>query len=47
MIDYMFLNECLKDLLLMNYFCVVIDEVYERSVYIDFLFGMIKKCLLQ
>lgn len=45
MTDHMLLNECLKDPLLMNYSCVVIDEAHERSVYTDLLLGMIKKCL--
>lgn len=47
MTDHMLLNECLKDPLLMNYSCVVIDEAHERSVYTDLLLGMIKKCLPQ
>nr|XP_022344534.1 ATP-dependent RNA helicase DEAH12, chloroplastic-like [Crassostrea virginica] len=45
MTDHMLLNECLKDPLLMNFSCVVIDEAHERSVYTDLLLGMIKKCL--
>eukprot|EP00105_Crassostrea_gigas_P035389 XP_019919537.1 PREDICTED: ATP-dependent RNA helicase DEAH12, chloroplastic-like [Crassostrea gigas] len=47
MTDHMLLNECLKDPLLINYSCVVIDEAHERSVYTDLLLGMIKKCLPQ
>ncbi|XP_061196391.1 uncharacterized protein LOC133204660 [Saccostrea echinata] len=47
MTDHMLLNECLKDPLLMDFSCVVIDEAHERSVYTDLLLGMIKKCLPQ
>ncbi|XP_061196390.1 uncharacterized protein LOC133204659 [Saccostrea echinata] len=47
MTDHMLLNECLKDPLLMNFSCIVIDEAHERSVYTDLLLGMIKKCLPQ
>ena len=47
MTDHMLLNECLKDPLLKDFSCVVIDEAHERSVYTDLLLGMIKKCLSQ
>ncbi|XP_056015286.1 uncharacterized protein LOC125676304 isoform X1 [Ostrea edulis] len=47
MTDHMLLNECLKDPLLSEFSCVVIDEAHERSIYTDLLLGMIKKCLPQ
>ncbi|XP_048779374.2 uncharacterized protein LOC125682827 [Ostrea edulis] len=47
MTDHMLLNECLKDPLLSEFSCVVIDEAHERSIYTELLLGMIKKCLPQ
>lgn len=45
MTDHTLLNECLKDQLLKEYSCIIIDEAHERSIYTDILLGMIKKCL--
>ncbi|XP_061196392.1 uncharacterized protein LOC133204662 [Saccostrea echinata] len=45
MTDHTLLNECIKDPLLNDYSCIIIDEAHERSIYTDLLLGMIKKCL--
>lgn len=47
MTDHTLLNECLKDQLMKEYSCIIIDEAHERSIYTDILLGMIKKCLHQ
>ena len=47
MTDYSLLNECIKDPLLSNYSCLIIDEAHERSIHTDVLLAFIKKCLPQ
>ncbi len=41
--DRSLLNEIVKDKLLKNYDCVVIDEAHERSLNADLLFGFLKE----
>lgn len=42
MIDGMFLREVIGDFLFFRYVVVILDEVYERIVYIDVFFGVVK-----
>ena len=44
--DHILLNECIRDRLLSEYSCIIIDEAHERSVHTDLLLGMIKHCLI-
>ncbi|XP_045199869.2 uncharacterized protein LOC123554061 [Mercenaria mercenaria] len=45
MTDHILLNECLKDRMLTQYSCILIDEAHERSIHTDLLLGMLKEAL--
>ena len=45
MTDHMLLNDCLKDKMLTQYSCVIIDEAHERSIHTDLLLGLLKQCM--
>lgn len=42
-IDGMLVREMMVDLLLIKYSVIMLDEVYERILYIDIVIGLLKK----
>lgn len=46
MIDGVFLKEIESDFFLLKYFVILIDEVYEWSVFIDIFFGFFFRIVL-
>ena len=45
--DRVLLNEYMKDPLLEKYWCIIIDEAHERTLFTDLLLGLLKKLLLR